>query len=113
MFSYTGLTPSQVYALKDKYHIYLLKSGRASISGCKLPLPFPFPGGIILTILPSEREERRLRRASHQRRCPQRQLNEDRTRESKIGKGKKERGLTNDDHEQRSLACCYDSLYTA
>ena len=35
MFSYTGLTPKQVYALKDKYHIYLLKSGRASISGCK------------------------------------------------------------------------------
>ncbi|KAL2871523.1 putative aspartate transaminase [Aspergillus lucknowensis] len=33
MFSYTGLTPLQVYALKDKYHIYLLKSGRASISG--------------------------------------------------------------------------------
>ncbi|KAL2795955.1 pyridoxal phosphate-dependent transferase [Aspergillus keveii] len=33
MFSYTGLTPSQVYTLKDKYHIYLLKSGRASISG--------------------------------------------------------------------------------
>ncbi|KAL4977880.1 pyridoxal phosphate-dependent transferase [Aspergillus desertorum] len=33
MFSYTGLTPSQVYALKDKFHIYLLKSGRASISG--------------------------------------------------------------------------------
>jgi aspartate aminotransferase len=33
MFSYTGLTPSQVYALKEKYHIYLLKSGRASISG--------------------------------------------------------------------------------
>ncbi|EAW08856.1 putative aspartate transaminase [Aspergillus clavatus NRRL 1] len=33
MFSYTGLTPAQVYALKDKYHIYLLKSGRASISG--------------------------------------------------------------------------------
>ncbi|KAJ5484245.1 hypothetical protein LT330_006479 [Penicillium expansum] len=33
MFSYTGLSPKQVYALKDKYHIYLLKSGRASISG--------------------------------------------------------------------------------
>ncbi|KAL3473471.1 pyridoxal phosphate-dependent transferase [Aspergillus californicus] len=33
MFSYTGLTPSQVYTLKDKYHIYLIKSGRASISG--------------------------------------------------------------------------------
>lgn len=35
MFSYTGLTPKQVYALKDKYHVYLLKSGRASISGRK------------------------------------------------------------------------------
>ncbi|KAH2795561.1 hypothetical protein KXW19_006168 [Aspergillus fumigatus] len=33
MFSYTGLTPAQVHSLKDKYHIYLLKSGRASISG--------------------------------------------------------------------------------
>jgi aspartate aminotransferase len=46
MFSYTGLTPKQVYALKDKYHVYLLKSGRASISGCKFchlsssPLPY-------------------------------------------------------------------------
>ena len=39
MFSYTGLSPKQVYALKDKYHIYLLKSGRASISGCKDPRP--------------------------------------------------------------------------
>ena len=35
MFSYTGLTPKQVEALKQKYHVYLLKSGRASISGCK------------------------------------------------------------------------------
>lgn len=35
MFSYTGLTPEQVQALKEKYHVYLLKSGRASISGCK------------------------------------------------------------------------------
>ncbi|KAI9830714.1 MAG: hypothetical protein M1819_005378 [Sarea resinae] len=33
MFSYTGLTPTQVQALKEKYHIYLLTSGRASISG--------------------------------------------------------------------------------
>ena len=39
MFSYTGLTPNQVQALKEKYHVYLLKSGRASISGCKLHLP--------------------------------------------------------------------------
>lgn len=38
MFSYTGLTPEQVQALKEKYHVYLLKSGRASISGCKLTL---------------------------------------------------------------------------
>ena len=35
MFSYTGLTPMQVQALKDKYHIYLLRSGRAAISGCE------------------------------------------------------------------------------
>ncbi|OJJ43094.1 hypothetical protein ASPZODRAFT_146392 [Penicilliopsis zonata CBS 506.65] len=33
MFSYTGLTPAQVTALKEKYHVYLLQSGRASISG--------------------------------------------------------------------------------
>ena len=36
MFSYTGLTPNQVQALKEKYHVYLLRSGRASISGCKI-----------------------------------------------------------------------------
>lgn len=35
MFSYTGLTPQQVLAMKEKYHIYLLKSGRASVSGCE------------------------------------------------------------------------------
>lgn len=35
MFSYTGLTPAQVLLLKEKYHVYLLKSGRASISGRK------------------------------------------------------------------------------
>ncbi|PWY83485.1 aspartate transaminase [Aspergillus heteromorphus CBS 117.55] len=33
MFSYTGLTPTQVQALKENFHIYLLSSGRASISG--------------------------------------------------------------------------------
>ncbi|KAL1982493.1 hypothetical protein VTN96DRAFT_1284 [Rasamsonia emersonii] len=33
MFSYTGLTLRQVLALREQYHIYLLKSGRASISG--------------------------------------------------------------------------------
>ncbi|OOF93490.1 hypothetical protein ASPCADRAFT_209450 [Aspergillus carbonarius ITEM 5010] len=33
MFSYTGLTTTQVLALKEKFHVYLIKSGRASISG--------------------------------------------------------------------------------
>ncbi|KAH8695079.1 putative aspartate transaminase [Talaromyces proteolyticus] len=33
MFSYTGLTLKQVLALKDEFHIYMLKSGRVSISG--------------------------------------------------------------------------------
>jgi aspartate aminotransferase len=33
MFSYTGLTIKQVLALKDRHHVYMIKSGRASISG--------------------------------------------------------------------------------
>lgn len=60
MFSYTGLTPQQVHALQHKYHVYLLKSGRASISGCKGP-----PWDKIefeLTIVYSEPKECRLRR---------------------------------------------------
>jgi aspartate aminotransferase, cytoplasmic len=35
MFSYTGLTAKQVLELRIEFHIYLLKSGRASISGCE------------------------------------------------------------------------------
>ena len=69
MFSYTGLTPTQVQALKEKYHVYLIKSGRASISGRKLS-PLPHPPILIPTRTPtntlsplnSEPEERRLRR---------------------------------------------------
>ncbi|KIA75362.1 aspartate transaminase [Aspergillus ustus] len=33
MFSYIGLSPTQVEVLKTKYHIYLLQSSRASMSG--------------------------------------------------------------------------------
>ncbi|KAK1621724.1 aspartate aminotransferase [Colletotrichum phormii] len=33
MFSYTGLTASQVKTMREKHHIYLLSTGRASISG--------------------------------------------------------------------------------
>ena len=33
MFSYTGLNPSQAIALREKHHVYILSSGRASISG--------------------------------------------------------------------------------
>ncbi|KAI1949003.1 hypothetical protein LOZ12_002726 [Ophidiomyces ophidiicola] len=33
MFSYTGLTKEQVRVLNERYHIYLLDSGRVSISG--------------------------------------------------------------------------------
>ncbi|KKZ64852.1 aspartate aminotransferase [[Emmonsia] crescens] len=33
MFSYTGLTGEQIKTLRDDYHIYMLDSGRASISG--------------------------------------------------------------------------------
>lgn len=42
MFSYTGLTKDQVRILLQKYHIYILDSGRISISGCKLKHSFPF-----------------------------------------------------------------------
>lgn len=41
MFSYVGLTPTQVTFVKEKYHVYMLQSARASISGCayiKYPL---------------------------------------------------------------------------
>lgn len=33
MFSYTGLTEKQVEILIEKYHVYLLKTGRISVSG--------------------------------------------------------------------------------
>lgn len=33
MFSYTGLSPKQCEILINKYHIYLLKSGRISMAG--------------------------------------------------------------------------------
>jgi aspartate aminotransferase len=36
MFSYTGLEPEQIEILARDYHIYMLKSGRISISGRKL-----------------------------------------------------------------------------
>lgn len=39
MFSYTGLTPVEVDLLREKSHIYMLNSGRISISGCKYHLP--------------------------------------------------------------------------
>ena len=33
MFTFTGLSPEQVALLKDKYHIYMLKSGRINMCG--------------------------------------------------------------------------------
>lgn len=33
MFCYTGLSSKQVLAIREKFHIFLLESGRASISG--------------------------------------------------------------------------------
>jgi len=33
MFAFTGLNPSQVELLQEKYHIYMTKDGRISISG--------------------------------------------------------------------------------
>jgi aspartate/tyrosine/aromatic aminotransferase len=33
MFSYTGLNKGQVKRLAEKHHVYLMESGRASLSG--------------------------------------------------------------------------------
>lgn len=33
MFSMTGLKPSQIRKLRDEYHVYLLPSGRISVTG--------------------------------------------------------------------------------
>jgi len=33
MFSYTGLTPTQVQFIEEKYHVYMLSSGRISMAG--------------------------------------------------------------------------------
>ncbi|KIW14490.1 hypothetical protein PV08_07274 [Exophiala spinifera] len=33
MFSYTGLTPAEVAILRERYHIYMLSSGRISVAG--------------------------------------------------------------------------------
>jgi len=39
MFSYTGLSEAQVLSIRKKYHVYMLLSGRISISGCEFPVP--------------------------------------------------------------------------
>lgn len=39
MFSYTGLSTFEVKVLRERFHIYLLNSGRISISGRKPPKP--------------------------------------------------------------------------
>ncbi|KLP00047.1 probable aspartate aminotransferase, cytoplasmic [Fusarium fujikuroi] len=33
MFSYTGLSPEQVLAMREKHHVYILQSGQISLSG--------------------------------------------------------------------------------
>jgi aspartate aminotransferase, mitochondrial len=33
MFTFTGLTPEQVDRLKDEFHIYMTRNGRASVAG--------------------------------------------------------------------------------
>jgi hypothetical protein len=35
MFSYTGLSEEQVLTIRARHHIYMLRSGRISMSGCK------------------------------------------------------------------------------
>lgn len=40
MFSMMGLTRDQVDELRTDHHIYLLPSGRLSVTGCKAPIHF-------------------------------------------------------------------------
>jgi aspartate aminotransferase len=35
MFSMTGLTPKQIQQLREEHHVYLLPSGRISVTGCE------------------------------------------------------------------------------
>jgi aspartate aminotransferase len=35
MFTYTGLTETQVLEIRRRHHIYMMKSGRISMAGCK------------------------------------------------------------------------------
>lgn len=51
MFSYTGLTPCEVEALRKEFHIYILSSGRISIAGCEW---FPCPDSPPLLTLSSK-----------------------------------------------------------
>lgn len=47
MFSYTGLTKKQIKTLREDYHIYMLESGRASISGRKGSPSPPAPSSFL------------------------------------------------------------------
>ena len=40
MFSYTGLTANQAVAIRERHNVYMLQSGRISLSGCKFEHPF-------------------------------------------------------------------------
>lgn len=64
MFSYVGLTPEQVSFVKDEYHVYMLQSARASISGrmCSaLPPLLSFSPSFRLTKIRSQPKQRRSR----------------------------------------------------
>lgn len=57
MFTYIGLSEAQVIAIRAKYHIYMLKSGRISISGCKFLVHYtPRVLPVILLTLPTVNE---------------------------------------------------------
>jgi aspartate aminotransferase len=43
MFSMTGLTPEQIRQLREEHHVYLLPSGRISVTGCKSDLSVELP----------------------------------------------------------------------
>lgn len=50
MFSMTGLQPPQIQALREEHQVYLLPSGRISVTGCESRQNFQRPSLPRLTL---------------------------------------------------------------
>lgn len=76
MFSYAGITPKQATLLADKYHIYLLHTGRISITGRKCEIVVEGYPQQKLTESDSHEGKCQLCRQKHQRGPKNRRVNQ-------------------------------------